>query len=190
VPEGLLSQLRVWPLYVSHSSSSTLSFARNTLRMLCPSGTFAMNPGSLTCASCPDGTTSPIGSSTCTYIPPPSPVQNLAVSTRASVSLPSADVAALSQPRDESSGTQVTVLCPSGAFFIADAPLPKVQAGCAMFAICPHPACPSVLCAGLTTLLIPKGAPACLVHQARLQPSEIQVRLIKPCCYHTAAASS
>ena len=112
----------------------------------------------------------------------PSPVQNLAVSTRASVSLPSADVAALSQPRDESSGTQVTVLCPSGAFFIADAPLPKVQAGCAMFAICPHPACPSVLCAGLTTLLIPKGAPACLVHQARLQPSEIQVRLIKPCC--------
>jgi hypothetical protein len=32
----------------------------------------------------------------------------------------------------------VTVLCPSGAFFIAEAPLPKVQAGCAMFAICPH----------------------------------------------------
>jgi hypothetical protein len=119
VSQGFLSQLRLWPLHVSRSAAPPAP-ACNTLRMLCPSETFAIDPGSLSCTACPDGTTAPIGSSACTYIPPPSPMQ--------SPSAPSAEFAGAVQSRDLSSGTHVPVACPSGAYFIAAAPAPKVCA--------------------------------------------------------------
>ena len=119
VSQGFLSQLRLWPLHVSRSAAAPAP-ACNTLHMLCPSETFAIDPGSLSCTACPDGATAPIGSSACTYIPPPSPMQ--------SPSLPSAEFAGAVQSRDLSSGTHVPVACPSGAYFIAAAPAPKVCA--------------------------------------------------------------
>jgi hypothetical protein len=144
--------------------------------MLCPAGTFALNPGSTSCAPCPDGATAPIGSSTCTYVPPPSPMQSLAGSTR---SIP-ADIEGITENGGVSSSPQSPALCPSGAYFISEAPAPKVWAcvaACSRDCLqSPHPARASAPCVGLTTPRTPKGALACLVPWAQLLRLEMQVQ--------------
>jgi hypothetical protein len=95
----------------------------HTFCMLCPSGTFAISAGSLFCTPCPDGATAPVGSSSCTYISPVFPMQSLGGSVP---TIPPHEVADAQirdwRPRDLKS------LCPSGSFFIHNAPMPKVHA--------------------------------------------------------------
>jgi len=138
----------------------------HTFCMLCPSGTFAISAGSLFCTPCPDGATAPVGSSSCTFVSPVFPMQSLGVSVP---TIPPFEVAD-AQIRDLRPRDLISV-CPSGSFFIDNAPMPKVHAfntACGLPHSCSADAASlSALCAGSITRRLPILFPVSLALRAQ-----------------------